>query len=377
MSVSAVPPDADRSEAAGASGLPSGRIPSLDGLRALSILLVVIGHWGWQLPHLSPQAKWVLMLAGNGELGVYIFFVISGFLITSLLLKEEQKTGRIQIGPFYVRRAFRIWPALYTYLLVVVALRATHLLYTTWKDILCGVFFVENYNPYFPGGSNPQYWFVGHLWSLSVEEQFYLLWPLALVGLKPGGARRLALGIILASPFVRVLEYALVPGSRAFIPIMFHTRADSLMFGCLAALLYGSPRFQSLLQRAYARRLPLVAAVLIFGIAPVIEARLRGAYALPIGLTLDGLGIALILLWVIQNPDTPVGRLLNARPVVHLGLISYSLYLWQQVFLAAVPGAFRVPFPLNLLGAFVAAELSFFLVEQPFLRLRKRLAARA
>ncbi|HVT91958.1 MAG TPA: acyltransferase [Bryobacteraceae bacterium] len=345
-----------------APGEAAGRIPSLDGLRAVSIFLVVLSHAVRKPGQVSGYTHHL------GALGVSVFFVISGYLITALLIRERETTGRISLPHFYIRRAFRIWPALYTYVGVVAALAAFGILTVTRGEVLCASLFVWNYSPYL--GS----WLLGHTWSLSVEEQFYLIWPVLLVVAGKKHGARVAAAIILCSPVIRLFTYAVAPASRGAIDTMLHTRADTLMFGALCALLYSKPEFQAFLRRVYTAGWQFAAIPFLFAIHPLLGQLFRGKYMLTAGWTLEGLSISLLMLWVVQRPHTRIAGFLNARPMVHLGLISYSLYLWQQIFFAPSNTSFLGRFPISLLCALAAAQLSYTLIERPFLRLRKRLA---
>ncbi len=347
-----------------------GRIPSLDGLRAISILFVIIGHAAATFPHLEGAAGALVhgltLIAGNGEMGVTVFFVLSGFLITTLLLKEVRKTGRLSIKTFYIRRAFRIWPAFYLMVAVVVFLGVTKTIPLTAGEVASAGLFVWNY---YPHGST---WFLGHTWSLAVEEQFYFVWPLLLKFLGAGRAAWFATGVIAIEPAVRVVNYWLAPSMRSHIGIMGHTRADSLMMGALAALLYGRPDFERIVGRLFTWNLPLAGGCFLLFFNPFLEENARGAYMLPVGFLLQNCIIVLIMLWGIQNSDRGFGRVLNSRFAVHVGLISYSLYLWQQMFLTTQNKTFTGIFPLNILATFAVAECSYWFVERTFLAMRKR-----
>ncbi|MBV8782143.1 MAG: acyltransferase, partial [Phycisphaerae bacterium] len=159
-----------RSRSASASSSSPKRIESLDGLRALAIVLVLAFHMreSGAFAH-----AWINAVAAKGQFGVEIFFVLSGFLITMLLLREEQKHGRIDLKMFYIRRGFRILPPAMTYLLVVAVLAIVGVS-TASGDLATSALFVRNF---FSWGSTD----TGHFWTLAIEEQFYLLWPLALV----------------------------------------------------------------------------------------------------------------------------------------------------------------------------------------------------
>lgn len=341
-----------------------GRIPSLDGLRALSILMVVFGHVSATVPGASEQLhELLLMFAG---LGVTVFFVLSGFLITALLLKEIQKTGRVSIRAFYVRRAFRIWPAFYVLIVFVALLGLLKAIPLTLGEVISSGLFFWNYYPY------NHSWFLGHTWSLSVEEQFYLLWPVLLGWAGPRRGLWIAVTIVAIEPLVRVANYLLAPGMRAYLGMMMHTRADALMIGALAALLYGNVRFESLLKRVLEWKPAVAIAAVVLFVDPFLEQRWRGTYTLSVGFALQNVLIVFLMLWAIRTPGRFWGRLLNSRLAVHIGQISFSLYLWQQIFLTVQNKTLSGVFPLNVAIAVAAAECSFWFVEKPFLRLRKR-----
>jgi peptidoglycan/LPS O-acetylase OafA/YrhL len=145
------------------------RIPSLDGLRAISILLVLIGHLSLRFPRLTPICDPVLTVLGNSSLGVSIFFVISGFLITWLLLVEIEKKGQINLKAFYLRRLFRIVPAYFVFLGAVLVLCKIGIISIPMVQLASAFLFILNYAIIVP------VWWLGHTWSLCVEEQFYLL----------------------------------------------------------------------------------------------------------------------------------------------------------------------------------------------------------
>src|SRR5438034_718829 len=197
---------------------PDRRIPSLDGLRAVSIALVVLGHLcgtsGFALP-----GSFANTLA-LGELGVGVFFVISGFLITKLLLEEAEGTGRISLLRFYLRRTFRIFPPYYAFILVLIVLDAARWITLSSGDLVHTLTYTANYHA---GRS----WNVGHAWSLSVEEQFYLLWPPVLLVLGRWGGLRVALAFIAAAPLVRLGLWTLVPAARDTVGVSFETVARS------------------------------------------------------------------------------------------------------------------------------------------------------
>lgn len=331
------------------------RLPSLDGLRAVSIGFVVLGH----VLDGTLTSRPLFFLA-NGDLGVNIFFGISGFLITDLLVKEFDCRGKVDLVHFYLRRAFRIFPAFYCYLGTLLLLGAMGLIKIVPKTWLSAACYLRNYYPPFEGSGD---YFTAHAWSLAVEEQFYLLWPPCFALLGRRGAIWLASALIALSPGARVLNYFLLPQLRTDVNYLLHTRIDALMVGCLAALLVGNPQFDKLLHRAFVWRLPLLAIPFVLFASPWLHVRYGGTYQLLFGYTLEALAIVLALLWVVNRPGTVLGRLLNLRIMAHIGVISYSLYLWQQLF--TYPHAWW-----SLPATLIAAETSYRLIERPFLRWR-------
>jgi len=335
-----------------------GRIPSLDGLRALSIGLVLVAHLTGTrgFPSVAELGHWQL-----GNLGVRVFFVISGFLITSLLLEESDRTGAISLGQFYVRRIFRIFPAFYMFLVVLFALDATHVIALQPGDLLAGATYTTNYH-------HERSWYAGHLWSLSVEEQFYLVWPAILVFAGTRTGLRLAVVVVLLAPALRI-AMGFVPSLRVGIGETFPTVADALATGCVLAgirpWLARSARWGRFLASWAFWLVPLAVALS----ARNPSAKLDWL----VGQTVMNVGVALIIERTIRTPGDVLGRLLNARPLVFIGTLSYSLYLWQQLFLNRHGSADLQRFPINVILVAVAALVSFYLVERPFLRLRVRL----
>jgi peptidoglycan/LPS O-acetylase OafA/YrhL len=339
----------------------AGRIPSLDGLRALSIGLVLLAHLtGTQHFPAGPElGRWQL-----GNLGVRVFFVISGFLITTLLLEEADRTGTISLKQFYLRRFFRIFPAFYGFCAVLFVLDKAQIIALRPGDLVAAVTYTVNYH-------HDRAWYAGHLWSLSVEEQFYLLWPAVLVFAGMRGGLRAAALVVLAAPSLR-LAMGIWPSLRPGIGETFPSVADALATGCVLAglrpWLARSPRWHSFLTSPVFWLTPLA----VMAAARNPSARLDWL----IGETVMNVGIAVIIEKAIRVPDDLLGRILNARPLVFIGTLSYSLYLWQQVFLNRRGSSDLQSFPWNLILVGLTALASYYLVERPFLRLRVRLERR-
>lgn len=334
----------------------AARIPSLDGLRALSIGLVVAGH-------LSGTAGMPLFRGYSlmADLGVRIFFVISGLLITSLLLAEHRKYGDIYLGRFFLRRTFRIFPAYLAFLLGLWIAQSLGWLSFTGRDWLQALTYTVNYNAARP-------WEMGHLWSLSVEEQFYALWPalLILAGIHRGMI--CALAILVLAPALRLLYLHFLPVSTDYAGVTFETAADSLAIGCLLAWqrdrLWADERWRRLVCSVW-----LVPA--LFALAYLLHARTQLTFVL--GASALNIAIAVMIERCVRLHDRGIARALNVRPMVFVGVLSYSLYLWQQVFLNRQGAAAVNAFPLNITLALSASLLSYYVVERPALRLRHRI----
>ena len=336
------------------------RIPSLDGLRAISIGLVLVSHMIGTRGLFVPT--WVGKVFALGELGVRVFFVISGFLITSILIREIEFTGRINLPKFYLRRTLRIFPPYYVFLAVLIVLSAVGYLQLTFRDQLQALTYTANYYP-------ARSWNIGHTWSLSVEEQFYLLWPAALI---LAGKRRglyVAALLIVLLPFWRLAVWQFFP-SAVEIGVTFETAADALATGCVLAGAY-----VWLKQRSYYNR---ILSSRFFVLVPLIVLAANALHDRPrlyffFGFTIMNVGIAACIDWCVTNHSGRVGRFLNSTPLVFVGVISYSIYLWQQIFLNRYSDSFLCKFPVNILMVAGAAMISYYLVEKPSLRLRQLL----
>ena len=365
-----------------ASAPAKGRIPSLDGLRAASILLVMLGHGHMSFPLHGVWAERFWTVANNGHLGVTVFFVISGFLITTLLRGEMEKSGRISLKAFYQRRTLRIFPAFYVFLAVVALLAHGGLIPLNRTQLALAATYTMNYQPLSaPWNLNahhealsPEVWYTGHLWSLSVEEQFYLFWPLLLAAAGLGRGAWIAFGIMCAEPFLRVATHFLVPPLRGISATMLPWALDPMMVGSLAALWQGHPRFEAAVRRLHPAWVPLLAAVFLLGFTAPLADLLRGGWTLFFAPTLESLAILAVLMWLVRHPASAAGRVFNHPAVAFVGTLSYSLYLWQQVFLVHwLRDRWPVQvFPWNFLCCFAAALASYFLVEKPFLRWKHR-----
>jgi len=328
-----------------ASKSPSHRIPGLDGLRAVSISLVLIGHSRGLTP--PPDS-----FMGKGTFGVHVFFVLSGYLITWILLEEEHAKGGISLRAFYARRALRILPPAMVYLACVSMLGFFGVLVVKPWDVVPCIFFFRNLT----NGALV----TGHFWSLAIEEQFYLLWPLTLflIG-RPRTRLIVAIGLILAAPFWRYFNYRVAGGAMFVNLLRFDLSYDAILIGCALALIrFSGARF---LQSAW---VPLLSSIAIAAmLCGITDIKILRAFSMSVSY----LAVALIINYVVEHPVGPLGTVLNHRWLVALGVLSYSLYIWQQLAFTLTSN-----FGTALIFALAAAAASYYAVEQPFNSLRTR-----
>ena len=333
-------------------------LPSLDGLRAISISLVLLGH-------LARTRGFVNVDLGIGDyshLAVVVFFVISGFLITRLMLQEHARNGQVSLKRFYARRTLRLFPALYAYIACVCLLWLAGVVHLHGRDIWHAVTYTVNF---LPERAKP----IGHLWSLSNEEQFYLLWPctFVLLGLRRSGW--VAVGTILFGPVARACAWLFLRRTPYYDLPMFPMVADSIAMGCLLAnvggWLEGKNWYLRLFRPAYS--------VGLLALLLVINRYMDYTVVTVFGASVINASLAILIHRCVYCPHDWVGRFLNWKPIVFVGVLSYSLYLWQQLFLDRESSAWINTFPQNLILAIAVAMASYFLLEKPLLKLRLRL----
>jgi peptidoglycan/LPS O-acetylase OafA/YrhL len=356
---------ASRHELPGRAVLPYQ--PALDGVRAVAVLAVMAFH---------ANLPW----ASGGFLGVDVFFVLSGFLITTLLVGEYAERGRIRLGHFWMRRALRLLPAL---VVLVVLLWwwnwnafAPVFANTVRREAIFTLLYVANWAQ-IAGWLNPLGNF-GHTWSLAIEEQFYILWPLVLsflLGTLTRTGTMFAVGALaMASLFLRA---ALYDGHATLARVMHgsDTRAETLLIGCLLALLLRFRALELPPRPAFASALAVPGALALAwfftSVTPQTEWLPRG------GLTLVALSAAVLLLGLELSRESPLARALSWGPLVAIGRISYGLYLWHwPIFLILAPKDLSAPTAsetaLRFAATFAAATISWFAIERPALALKRR-----
>jgi len=344
------------------------RIKELDGLRAISVLLVVAYHllnWAHIFGVPGPWAE--NAIAYGGKTGVDVFFVISGFIITTLMIEEHQATGEVSLFRFYIKRIFRIIPPYLCYILVICALGQAGFIDLSDLTLFRDIFFLSNIFP-------EHNWFLAHSWTLSVEEQYYLFFPFVLWKLLQGNLR--LAGIVLAGFYlfsfcslkIATLLFHGVPPLGINLGWLYPFRY--IVSGVLLAINW--PAIDRFASRQNGL-LPLACLAWFF---------IGGCH--PGGLTLGPLFdaiepfvIALLIAWVICHAGAC--SLLRSFPMQSIGKWSYSIYLWQQLFAAPSTRYLGIKFstfPVSLLLILLISALSYHLIERNFIALGRRVLAK-
>jgi peptidoglycan/LPS O-acetylase OafA/YrhL len=356
--------------------LQHGEIAGLDGLRALSVLSVMIGHFGF----------------GNivpGGLGVTIFYFISGFQITTLMLREARATGHVSVGRFYARRALRLQPELWALLIISGLGSIAFHNWPTLLDWLSGLLYVTNYahEGVFTGG-NVQYMRWPQLWSLAVEEHYYLTYPLLFIALMKAPARlMMALVAVLVGALTIRVAYVFGGVDSDIIYSTTETRIDSIAYGCIGSLLlWNVPQTLG----DWVRRNGTAIASFGFVLLGVSVALRDQMFRDTLRYSLQGLALLLIFLSFYASSKPGLGvRLLEWSPLKWMGRMSYGAYLWHlelagglALVLHLTPqespsltAAIKAPIFCAL--SFAAAWLSYELFQRPVLALRRRFGAEA
>ncbi len=364
---------------------PAGRglsyVPALDGVRALAIVLVLFYHGGW---------SW----AQGGFIGVDVFFVLSGFLITTLLVQEHRDRGGIALGRFWKRRALRLFPVLLATLVLVSGYAAfiapPDTLATLRADMLATLFYVANWHQAFSG----QGYFAQlgapspllHTWSLAIEEQFYLVWPVVvLVVLRLTRSLRALLGLAIAGIGASAVAMAWLYAGGAGVNRVYYgtdTRAQDLLVGAALAVVMLLRAPGELDHRAPTDRLRHAGRLLLGGGGALslaflcwitVSAAGGSKWIYDGGFLVAGLASACLVSAAVLIPSSRVARVLSLRSVRYIGSISYGLYLWHwPIFLILDRARTGVSgpalFALRIGAALLVAAASYHLLEMPIRR---------
>lgn len=348
-------------------------IKGFDALRAVSILMVITTHLGFY--KLMPDNEFIKTRFWNlisGSTGVNIFFTLSGFLITLILIREKKTTGRISFKNFYVRRFLRLLPPLIILYLSIGLLMSLGLVKTSFVGLFLSIIYLYNFipNKFYTGE-------LGHTWSLALEEQFYLIGPFIINYLK--GKK-----IILISSVVVILcvvgTYVLptifinYKGNAILIKDLF--RVERWFIPAVAPILIGVILATLVLE--YETRISKIVAhnkiILILGFSLFLSPLYIPEPIINITSVLLAIGIGFILVWILFNQQSRICKVLEFKPLAYIGKISYGLYVYQGLFLGTGPGGKLSiqQFPLNIILTFVIAIISFELIEKKALKLKSR-----
>ncbi len=346
-------------------------IKGFDGLRAISILMVLCTHLGlydsWEL------SGWQFGLSKSisGAAGVNVFFTISGFLITTLLLNEKTRTGTIGYKNFIVRRFLRLLPTLLLFYTVLLLLILTDNLDIKISALLISFCYAYNFVP-----NRLYYSELGHTWSLAVEEQFYIFWPWVIYFFRKNGLLFIAATLF----FLALVAIYFVPSMRVvfhgrpyFIGESFH--ADRFFLPAIAPIMIGSAfavlnffhpdRVKNTISKA-----PIVILFILL---------IFSAFLIPEGLisylfVFQALGYGSLLLYITHHQSAAFTTVLEWKPLAFIGKISYGIYVWQGLFLGTGPGGklwIQQPI-INIVLTFLVAILSYYFIEKKVLQLKNK-----
>ena len=340
------------------------RLPELDGWRAVSVLLVILHHYGWfQHPQLVPKIRGLgHFLHYCGPLGVKVFFVISGFVICRLISSEDRRYGSVSLKGFYCRRVFRILPPLFLYIGTIALLCSFGLIHESPTAFRNALMFLNDLDVH------PYSWLLGHTWSLAVEEQFYLIFPTMWI-LTPQRFKGRVFTTALLFCAASNLSMAFT-GWKALI--YSDTRAGFTCICCGVVMAIYERRLRSLAGHVPAFVVAIIGLILL--VHPCLSedwpAALYESLVVPAA-------IGLVLLFsLVRGPWLRV--FLCSSPAQVIGITSYGIYLWQQLFTAPrqylFAGGGVIPLLIPLICAIV--PLSYFLVEVPAIHYGKSLSQR-
>lgn len=365
-------------------------LPQLDGLRFIAYALVFVSHYRWApdaLAQLPVVGRAMIVLHRHGGIGVDLFLTLSAYLITTLLLIEREAAGRISLKAFYIRRTLRIWPLYYFALMVfylVVPLLQGDFNGVAHQAGLSAhgpsfMFFVGNI--FLPLADVVPPLYTGHLWTVSLEEQFYLVWPLSFVALSKYG--KATIGFLVAAIIASI-------GARAIVVLLgldgvawtsFFTRLDPFALGALLAIYRhrrtGAPKWSNL---------KFIAGIVMICLAYVPANLSAQTWAVTWQYLVIALGFTLILdASICLDHRSLIGRLLRSRVFVRLGKLSYGMYVYHMGIIALAGGMgvstsleLNKPVGWFLVGTLAfgltvfAAHVSYEVLEKPFLRLKRR-----
>lgn len=342
-------------------GLNREYFPSLNGLRGISILMVVMAHLRLSWSH------WYQLIF-NGPLGVSIFFVLSGFLITTICLKEISLTDGLSLKKFYLRRVLRILPVAFLYIFIVFLLDRFFHLHIAYFQYLAALFFVMNFSYFIRNQPAVE---LGHFWSLAVEVQFYLIFPFILKKSRRGFSWSIIF-IVAVLPLLCLLQEYYKPLNEGFLYMFTHyfIKFQSVAVGFLFSLLAFNKAFDTGWLLRY-KTIGNIVAIVVIGY-------LHFDPFYTIGAVYINLIIAFLIGYIVITNIKPgndfIYKLLNTKVLSLVGVLSYSMYVWQQVFTfgdSKLP-AILATFPYNVVFLATIVCVSYYGYERYFLKLKTK-----
>jgi peptidoglycan/LPS O-acetylase OafA/YrhL len=343
-----------------------GYLPSLDGWRAIAIISVILYHDS--LHRMGPVTT--LWFWRCGDRGVDLFFAISGILICSRLLDEERVTRSISLTKFYIRRFFRIIPPAFLYLTVLAIAGILKLVPSPWIDWAGAAMFFRNYLPVTSAG-----WYSAHFWSLSMEEHFYLVIPGLLVLITRSRLKVFG-GLVLAMTAWHF--FVLLKMDHTLEHVRTDTRITFLLIPAMFAIMLQSPDLRRRLTQWTRWWLIILVAAVGYITATIWLNSISGILLTSI---VEPTLLSMLLLSTVLHPANLLSRFLELRFMRFIGQISYSLYLWQQLFFVNHFGTktnllalSALPWWVRAIATFICAYASYRLLEKPLIKLGHRLA---
>lgn len=343
------------------------QMESLYGLRAICVFIVIFSHI-----RNTPNVPSFISLIGKnilfGGLGVQMFFIVSGFLITGNLLKDIVKAKKRIILRFFIKRIFKIFPVFYLYLIITFLFCYYFQLTTNYASFVNSALYIENFK--YSGN-----WITGHSWSLSVEEQFYFFWPFLIINSK---LRNILIFIFLSfnyEPLIQITSFLFnSKGILILSPILSYL--PPIMFGSLISILYF--KNYKIFSRYIHKIWIILSIILILIISTLDRLHLFNFIIQPFGYLFNSFLLGYIFLSILHlKPNHFWFKVLNNKVFMYIGKISYSVYVWQQLFL--IPnGFFKHDFwftyyPINLVFIFAISSISYAFIEIPCIKLRNKL----
>lgn len=349
----------------GAYAMIAGYIRGFDGLRAISIILVVLTHLG--VHEDLPEQQFIrdrLWGLFSGATGVNIFFTISGFLITRSLIAEKLRDGTVDLKKFYLRRFLRLTPPFVLFMIINIFLVLLGCFKIPISAFLISFLYLYNFIPTTMYNGH-----LGHTWSLAVEEQFYLLWPFVIKKVSKKSIYLIIFTIILVSYMIAItLNDIIIPGTRTGIKLndafhgsrLFIPAVGPIMVGSFFALVHDRNKLVSKMWIWFA---PILYAFPLWSPVSLIEAS-------PI---IQSMGTAITLTWILLHQQAQIISALEWPPLAYVGRISYGIYLYHVIFMGTSRGSGLIAgYPWNVIVSILFAILSYELMERPLLRWKDR-----